>query len=284
MARSRSTLSSNRLVRRALAAVMVVALSLVGLAFGQGVASASDCGGPLAAGEIRVVLVIDTGSSLSPTCMVVPENTTGAQLLARHASLAGVAAPRYAGSGLLCAIGGFPAASVCGERNAAGGFDYWAYFAGASGSWTYGNYNPFIKRLRDGDVEGWRFVTGAGDGKDPSPRLSPSGLFPPLSGPAAVVPQENPFGSGTASGPTSNAAAKPATTGTEDTSSSDLDGSSTSTSVVNTPDASLGVTVEVALASSSTNLASGQWISVAVVVALVAAFGTGAWVRTRRTR
>ncbi len=81
-------------------------------------------------------------------------------------------APRYADSGLLCGIDGAPA-SGCGERTA-DGYRYWAYFSGTSGSWVYGSGNPFIRRLADGDIEGWRFVDGTGTGQDPPPRITPS--------------------------------------------------------------------------------------------------------------
>jgi hypothetical protein len=141
-------------------------------------------------GQIRVAIVVDPGpggpGGPAATCLVVARGTTGAQLLVERAAALGVARPRYADSGLLCAFDGYPATG-CGERTA-DGYRYWAYFSGTSGSWVYGSGNPFLRRLADGDVEGWRFVDGTGTGQDPPPRLSPSGLFPPLVTPAPPVP------------------------------------------------------------------------------------------------
>ena len=116
-----------------------------------------------------------------------PGYDRGGQLLAERAAALGAARPRYADSGLLCGIDGFPD-SGCGERTG-DGYRYWAYFSGTSGSWVYGGGNPFIRRLADGDIEGWRFVVGTGTGQDPPPRITPSaGLFPPLPAPAPAVP------------------------------------------------------------------------------------------------
>jgi hypothetical protein len=147
-------------------------------------AAATLCGGPVSDGQVRVVVVVDDGGAQGAraTCLVVPRGTTGSQLLAERAAALGVSRPRYADSGLLCAIDGFPA-SGCGEATA-GGYRYWAYFSGTSGSWLYGGGNPFIRRIADGDIEGWRFVEGTGTGADPPPRLAPSsGLFPALPPP-----------------------------------------------------------------------------------------------------
>ena len=149
------------------------------------------CGGSVAEGQIRVVIVVDagTGGAAGPraSCLIVARGTTGGQLLAERAAALGAPRPRYADSGLLCGIDGFPD-SGCGERTG-DGYRYWAYFSGTSGSWVYGGGNPFLRRLADGDIEGWRFVDGTGTGQDPPPRITPSaGLFPPLPAPAPAVP------------------------------------------------------------------------------------------------
>jgi hypothetical protein len=176
--------------------------------------AATRCGGPVAEGQIRVAIVVDPGPGAggpSATCLVVARGTTGSQLLAERAAALGVARPRYADSGLLCAFDGYPATG-CGERTA-DGYRYWAYFSGTSGSWVYGSGNPFLRRLADGDVEGWRFVDGTGTGQDPPPRLSPSGLFPPLVAPApppAPAPAPAPVPGGGV--PTAPAAGSPGPT------------------------------------------------------------------------
>jgi hypothetical protein len=130
-----------------------------------------------------------TPGSISVRCLTVPAGTTGGQLLKQRAEMLGQPLPRYdSGGGLLCAIDGFPGGSECG---AASGdeFRYWSYWSGTSGSWVYGQGNPFIRRLGDGDIEGWRFVSAA-ESAAPPPRVAPStNLFPAPPAPTpALVP------------------------------------------------------------------------------------------------
>ncbi len=79
-----------------------------------------------------------------------------------------LAAPTYASSGLLCSINGTPA-SGCGQT-VAGGYVYWSYFTGGTGTWTYASTGAFAT-VTPGDVEGWRFQDpGSGRPNDPPPR------------------------------------------------------------------------------------------------------------------
>ena len=285
----RPSIGNARSMRRA--AVMMVSmvggllLAGAGLFVSSSVASASSCSGPLSAGEIRVVMVVDMGDagSSNSVCLVVPEGTTGSQLIARRAAEIGAASPRYAGSGLLCAIDGFPATG-CGDRNA-GGFAYWAYFSGAGGSWQYGNYNPFVKRLHDGDIEGWRYVNGAGDGQDPAPRTWPSAsLFPPLAPPETAAPA----GAGTSipSPQVSNPSASEGNQPADGDATGDMVATSTapavssSDAVASAPSSDVG---DVALAASTSNGGSGigRWVGVIVIALLICGFGAGAWFRAR---
>lgn len=242
-------------------------------------ADAAGCSSPRGAGEVRVVIVVDPGASGAPSsvCMVVPEGTTGSQLLARRAAEIGAAAPRYASSGLLCAIDGYPS-SGCGDRTA-GGYAYWAYFAGGSGSWIYGNNNPFIKRLRDGDVEGWRFVDGAGDGQDPPPRLGPAGLFP-----AVVVPRESEMPIDPAPTAAVDVGDPSAIDGPDDTvvdAAVPVD-STTTTSVDDTDATQLASAIDADATSAGGSGSSSALIAVVVVLAVIAALGASAIMRARR--
>jgi hypothetical protein len=281
-------------IRVALVTAVLLCASIAGVALDSGTAQASSCGGPLGDGEIRVVIVVDPGDSgpggPGATCMVVPAGTTGSQLLARRAAELGAATPRYGGSGLLCAIDGFPS-SGCGEHSG-GGFAYWAYFNGTGGSWSYGSYNPFIRRISDGDIEGWRFVDGSGSGQDPPPRISPSSsLFPPVAPPPAPVGTASPggpppAGAGTGTGVPGavGVAGVPGAAGSADAAAIDSTtdssiGESTTSSTVAA--AAVG---DIALASSrGSDSNAGRWIGVSVIAALVLAFAVGAFVRTRRS-
>ena len=281
---------------RALRAMTVVLLSVVFsvsvLVSFAGTASAASCSGPISDGEIRVVLVVDSsdlGGSSSATCLVVPAGTTGSQLLARRGNELGIGSPRYGSSGLLCAIDGLPATG-CGDRNS-GGYGYWAYFFDGGGNWTYGSNNPFSKRLTDGAIEGWRFVTGGcGCGQDPSPRIGPSrSLFPALAPARAPLP-ELPTASAPSS-PSSNpsstnaggsSALIPPSSG--DANPEQLVGAATGSSTV-TSAAEAVVVGEVALASSnSTDSNAGRWVGIAVVFVLIGVMAGGAWVQTRGSR
>ena len=138
----------------ALIAMSVVLVASLMVGAPRAGAATDDCARP-PSGSIRVVMVVDAGGG-SPivTCLVVPDGITGSKLLAARAAQLGVAPPSYAGSGLLCTIDGAPA-SGCAETSAG---SYWANFSGTSGTWVYSSYNPFIRHLRDGDIEGWRYV------------------------------------------------------------------------------------------------------------------------------
>jgi len=211
----RSALTSRAL--RWLVVVVGAALLVGGIAVSSAVvsstpaAAAASCAAGVGEGQVRVVIVVDPGPGgpVGPgsVCLAVSRGTTGAQLLAERAGALGASRPRYADSGLLCGIDGFPRTG-CGETLPGGGYRYWAYFSGNSGSWSYGTGNPFIRRLADGDIEGWRFVEGTGTGQDPAPRLAPSpSLFPPLAAPptaptigAGTTPAPS-SGSGSGSGP-----------------------------------------------------------------------------------
>ncbi|MEX1217992.1 MAG: hypothetical protein WEA11_05675 [Acidimicrobiales bacterium] len=261
-----------RLSRAPLVAGLAISALLgLGLVFAER-AEASSCAGPLAAGEIRVVLVVDgsdLGKGSSATCLVVPAGTTGSQLLARRGSELGTGPPRYGSSGLLCAIDGAPALG-CGDRSA-GGFAYWAYFNGSSGSWTYGTINPFIKRLVDGDIEGWRYVQGAGNGQDPPPQLSPSrSLFPELITEVALPPA-----------PLAPASSAP-TTSTTVSEQVAVEIPTTSAAVVITEETV--VVGDVALASATSESSAGQWFGIFGGAIITLALAGGAWARTRRSQ
>ncbi len=277
-------------VLQAMAAVFVGVVAVVSMLVGSASnANASSCSGPLADSEIRVVLVVDSsdlGGGASATCLVVPAGTTGSQLLARRGSELGTGSPRYGSSGLLCAIDGLPATG-CGDRNA-GGFEYWAYFNGSSGSWAYGNINPFTRRLSDGDIEGWRYVQGAGNGQDPPPRIGPSrSLFPALAPSLPELPALPAANSVTGSLSGASGAGTPTSTAPSgvDTTVDPITGAAPGASTSATSAVEPVVVADVALASSrSTQSTTGRWVGIAAVFGLIAVMAGGAWVQTRRSR
>ena len=170
-----------------LAVVLVVALGVGVLPLpgaGDGAGAPPACAAPATAGTIRVAVAVDPGGVAGMTggpetlCVTVPEGATGADVLVARARALGRPVPRYNGAGLLCSIDGQPA-SGCGVR-VDGTYQYWAYFLGGDG-WTYAGTGPALRRARAGQLEGWRFVAGAGNPTDPPPRTtaSPADVCPP---------------------------------------------------------------------------------------------------------
>ncbi len=137
--------------------------------------AAGALGRPCATGPLRIAIVIDRGddSPVRVTCTAASVRDNGATVLAARAAALGRPRPRFNGSGLLCAIDGFPATG-CGEPKD-GKYAYWAYFHGANGAWSYANVGPGASRVGVGVVEGWRWQpAGAGLPTDPPPRTTPS--------------------------------------------------------------------------------------------------------------
>jgi hypothetical protein len=229
---------------------------------------------------VIVVDAVDFGGGSSATCLVVPTGTTGSQLLARRSAELGTGSARYGSSGLLCAIDGMPATG-CGDHNA-GGFDYWGYFSAPSGSWAYGNINPFTRRLSDGDIEGWRYVRGGkGSAQDPPPRIAPSqSLFPalvPALAPNAPVVVEQPV---VASGNASSLSSSTTINVAPEPTSGSPDVVSMATTTLE-PVAVEGIALASSRADDST---TGRWFAIAAVFVLIAMMAGGAWIQTRRSR
>jgi hypothetical protein len=164
--------------------------------------AAEACAGITPPGQVRVAIVVDDGTTApSARCFALTEGADGADLLRQRADALGLPRPRYASSGLLCAIDGAPAPPACGEV-VDGRYRYWAYFQGTGGTWTYGaSVNPFTRRLRDGDVEGWRFtLRGTANGSTDQPRVAPDPgiLFPAAPRPTDLAPAPPPDAAGEA--------------------------------------------------------------------------------------
>lgn len=214
------------------AAALVVALSgLIGLG-GLRVATGTSAGEVLARalgsrprctsapakspGSVVVPIVVDFGSpgdQVSVTCVEVPNGSTGADVLSAQARVLGLAQPRYAASGLLCAIDGRPV-SGCGTVHG-GKYAYWAYFHGGP-SWSYAEVGPASWAAVSGDVEGWRFEpNGSATPSDPAPRAASleSDLLPasPPSTTSTTTTIPRPANPPTTSAPSPGATSPPST-------------------------------------------------------------------------
>ncbi len=141
-------------------------------------------------GQVTVAVVIDDGRN-APTidCLAVGAGTTGVQLMNIRAQRLGKPALRFDLSGLLCAIDGYPAPPACGAPAGGGAYEYWSYWGLVNGSWRYATTGPASREVRDGDIEGWHFITGTGTGADNAPRVAPSSItFGPAPVPTTTRP------------------------------------------------------------------------------------------------
>lgn len=302
----RSRLDRVRLAVRAIVASMVFGLAVFALALlgpallGTTEASAAtSCGGPVA-GSARVVVVVDDGlGQVSVECLLVSQGTTGSQLLRQRAAKLGTAVPGHAGSGLLCTIDSFPA-SGCAETS---GGSYWANFSASGGSWDYSNYNPFIRRVCDGDVEGWRYVVrGSGAAGDAAPRIAPDALRPegargcgdwsisePSGEPAGIPGDSDASGAEPQDRPSVPA---PGATGSDPTAAiDDRTGTSTGSPDSDPADPSSAGALSAGQESavdakqrpSASQSASNSWIGLLAGVVVIGTLGLAALLRSRRS-
>ena len=142
-----------------------------------------------AASEVSVAFVVDFGSLGAPVvgCVHVPSTDNGYAALGAFTAQRGEAQPIYNNAGLLCSIDNLPgnAPTVCGSQ-VAGGYDYWSYWHGTTGSWVYASTGAF-STVQEGDVEGWRFETdGQSNPNDPHPSPAPS--YASICGSAVSTP------------------------------------------------------------------------------------------------
>ena len=125
--------------------------------------------------RVVVAVVVDFGGAggrVVVSCVLVKPGASDAQALQVQAAVLGYSPPRYAESGLLCAIGGYPA-SGCGTQSG-GHYAYWSYWHGGK-RWQYANGGPAEWKVARGDVEGWRFQPdGSATPADPAPRAASS--------------------------------------------------------------------------------------------------------------
>ena len=277
----------------ALIAMSVVLVASLMVGAPRAGAATDDCARP-PSGSIRVVMVVDAGGG-SPivTCLVVPDGITGSKLLAARAAQLGVAPPSYAGSGLLCTIDGAPA-SGCAETSAG---SYWANFSGTSGTWVYSSYNPFIRHLRDGDIEGWRYVVhGSGVAGDSVPGIAPSASLFPAVIEVSVRPAPS-DASASAAGttgaptePTSSGSSDPTAVGPEAGDTAAVDGISGPSAAVRAPGGAVMpgsveterlAANELASAATSNGSSGLPWLAPLVAILAIAGLGLGAVLRSR---
>ena len=226
------------------------------------------CAAPahVAKGHIVVAIVVDFGGRdgrVLVTCVVTRPGDTGAEVLQAQASLLGYAVPRYdaSGSGLLCAIDGYPP-SGCGTESG-NHYAYWAYWHGGGKRWQYASGGPGEWTLSKGDVEGWRF--------EPDGRATPAD--PPPRAPSRAAELETPA---TTTGTAATTTRPPATTGKSSSSSRSNPSAGGKGSNTLAADAAGPVRQ-----SSNSKSATRKGLFI-LCVALILLIGAGAYGRSRR--
>jgi hypothetical protein len=307
----RAAATASRLMARLVVVLAVVAAVLVvpgaldphGLAL-PGAACAQAA--PAAEGTQRIAVAVDPGvlgGGAGSICVEVPVGASGADVLVARAQALGRPVPRWASNGLLCALDGVPA-SGCGER-IDGAYNYWAYFLGDGGSWSYAGTGPALRRATSARTEGWHFVAGAGNASDPPPRLSPAANAicppppppppvtspPPAAGPATPDAPRNPGSAGGqavsgggqgGAGPTSSRVDRDPATGNAGSSPGAVGdparGAATATSIAGGVDEDEGAIGDV----SESSQGSSPPLAVIAVTAAVLVLGAAGVARSRR--
>jgi hypothetical protein len=274
--------------------------------------------------DVYVAVVVDFGNGSSTTtvskCVPVAANAKDSDALAAAVGSSNVA---YAGSGLLCAIDNYPTNGVqnCGQSVGNGDYDFWSYWHGSSGQWSYASNGPTEQSVSNpaDDVEGWKFqMDEPASSGDPPPGVTPSYAqicnasteVPPAQSPTAVTtttattaPPSNPASpapaapGGTKSGPgpattPSSAVSTRAKPGGTPTTATTSPGGTTTTSTTDRSDSAEpghGSTGARRIASAATAAhgsagggSSNNLLPVLLVGVVVLALGAFAFLRWRR--
>jgi hypothetical protein len=146
--------------------------------------------GPATAAEHRALVVVDTGTTVIRRTITFSED-----------SISGIAALQRAGAdptvysyngqgGAVCRLFGVGRDAGPGCLGGADGdARYWAYFRAPAGSTTfrYSQVGGGATAVHDGDVEGWKFGTGAAPPYSPVPPVTPPSTAAP-SPPSTAAP------------------------------------------------------------------------------------------------
>jgi len=156
-----------------LLAILAGPAALAGTSLGHAALGRTDCAS--AADDSKVGLVIDYGTvglpgepttAPSAACVPFPSGTGLALLVAAGHTVR----TKTTGSGdMVCGIDGYPQ-DGCGVQTA-DGFQYWSYWLGGT-SWSFSGIGAGSRNPKPGDVDGWRFVSGVGQGTDKQPRAA----------------------------------------------------------------------------------------------------------------
>ncbi len=201
---------TGRVVRAAGLGALVGSLAVAGM-----VGSAFSAPAPEAQTMNRVGIVVDTGSGPVSRCVSFAEDSiSGIEALSR-AGLAPVVEGYSGVGGAVCGLNGVgcPADSSCLTCQAP---NYWAYYRAddGAGGFAYSSVGAGAIAVTDGDVEGWRWGTGAAPAYRSFSSICP--LAPPPTTTTTTTPRPG-GGTGNGNGDADSGAGAPAGTPTEGT-------------------------------------------------------------------
>lgn len=252
------------------------------------------CGAAASDGEHRAVVIVDTGTQVRRVCVrFTEESITGRDALIR----AGVdpVFKDYGSMGsFVCKLldTGCPASDCpCGSD------EYWVYSRARAGSSTFTQSSLGVSstKVRDGDVEGWKWSTGGSPayaspdavcGAKPAAPASPTTAAPPAGGGSAAPGSGSESGSGSGS---ARGGGGPADAGSVPTApAAPADGTTTSPTEAEGDGATAGSADHAPAASGtpSADDAAGDGGSPSALAGFVAAAAAlaGIWAVARRRR
>ncbi len=139
------------------------------------------------------LLILHGDGTLRQACVAFSESTVSGYELLTRSGLEAIVDPRNAMGVLVCSLDGegcsFPEEDCLCACRGAGPCRYWAYFTlAADGSWTYSPVGPSMRRVSDGDVDAWVWLTSTGPGFSESTAL-PSFTAADICGPLSPIPE-----------------------------------------------------------------------------------------------
>ncbi|MET0880319.1 MAG: hypothetical protein ABWZ14_02135 [Acidimicrobiales bacterium] len=168
-------MNGSRAVRAAVLGALVGVLAVAGM-----VGSAFSAPGREAQATHRAAIVVDTGSAVVTRCVTFSEDSISGITALQRAGLAPVVRSFSGNGGAVCGLNGLgcPADSSCLTCQAP---NYWAYYRAddGAGAFSYSPVGAGSAQVTDGDVEGWRWGSGAGPGFRSFASICP--LQPPSS-------------------------------------------------------------------------------------------------------
>ncbi|HEY8058655.1 MAG TPA: hypothetical protein VID94_07880 [Acidimicrobiales bacterium] len=218
----------SRTLRAAVLGAIVGSLTVAGM-----VGSAFSAPGPESQAVHRAAIVVDTGSGVVSRCVTFSEDSISGITALQRAGLAPVVRSFSGTGGAVCGLNGLgcPADSSCLTCQAP---NYWAYYRAdnGAGGFSYSPVGAGSTQVTDGDVEGWRWGSGAGPAFRSFGSICP--LQPPLTTTTTTTTAPRPGGSDHGNGTTGSPDGSPGPGGSPGSGPDDTAPGASSTTVTPT--------------------------------------------------